>query len=158
IRRKGAAKSAADELAHLHADTREFVLHLDTDVIAPEDFSAVNVPDSSGGLSLEEIRAALSEFLRHKNLIGFDIAQYHPDRDPDGSAAKKPVDLIASALSARLLPSDTSAPTPQSATPDAVPELPKPPVEAASSAPEPAVPKESSEPSASEASSSETSA
>jgi len=102
IRLKGAAKSAVDELAHMHADAREFLLHLDTDVIANEDFSAVNVPDSSGGLSFRDTRAALSEFFRHKNLLGFDVAQYNPEKDPDGSAAKKLVNLIIDALSARL--------------------------------------------------------
>src|SRR5271168_2801839 len=34
IQARGAAKSAQDALTHLHADTRPFVLHLDTDVIA----------------------------------------------------------------------------------------------------------------------------
>src|SRR4030095_9177632 len=49
IQRKGASKSAQDALAHLHTESREFVLHLDTDIVAQEEFPAVNVPGSGGG-------------------------------------------------------------------------------------------------------------
>ena len=44
IQSKGATKSAKDALAHLHSESREFVLHLDTDIIAQEEFAPVNVP------------------------------------------------------------------------------------------------------------------
>ncbi|HXL23165.1 MAG TPA: arginase family protein [Candidatus Dormibacteraeota bacterium] len=124
---KGGAKSASEALGLVHADAREFVLHLDTDVIAQEDFAAVNVP-GSGGLRFEDVRAALKEIVRHKNLVGLDVAQYNPDKDPDGSAAKKLVDLIVEALTARLESSDApaaaapaaDAPVPDSAASDAI--------------------------------------
>jgi hypothetical protein len=48
------------------------------------------------------VRAALSEFTRHQHLLGLDVAQYNPDKDPDASGAKKIVDLLVEALSARL--------------------------------------------------------
>ena len=120
IQLQGAEKSAHDALAHLHADAREFMLHVDLDVIAQEEFPAVNVPDS-GGLSFAEVRASLTEFVKHKNLLGLDIAQYNPDKDPDGSGAKKLVDLLADALSARLAalappPAAAPAPAPEDAT------------------------------------------
>jgi arginase len=101
VQSKGGAAAASEALTHLHADVREFVLHLDTDVIAQEEFPAVNVP-GSGGLRFEEVRAAFVEFVRHKNLLGLDVAQYNPDKDPDGSGAKKLVELLVGALSARL--------------------------------------------------------
>jgi arginase len=101
IQKKGAVKSAQDALAHLHAESREFVLHLDTDIIAPEEFPAVNMP-GSGGLRLEEVHLALRETLSQKTLLGLDVAQYNPERDPDGSGARKLVDLLVSALSVRL--------------------------------------------------------
>jgi len=101
IQNKGAEKSAHDALTHLHADTREFMLHVDLDVIGQEAFPAVNVPDS-GGLSLAEAQSSLNEIVKRKNLLGFDVAQYNPDKDADGSAAKKLIDLIADALAARL--------------------------------------------------------
>ncbi len=117
----GTEKSAHDALAHLHADTREFMVHVDLDVIAQEEFAAVNVPDS-GGLSFAEVRSSFVEFVKQKNLLGLDVAQYNPDRDPDGSAAKKVVDLLAEALAARL--ESLAAPAPPAATPPATEDTP----------------------------------
>jgi arginase len=116
IQAKGAAASAVDALNHLHADTREFVLHLDLDVIQQEDFPAVVVP-GSGGLGFEDVRSALKEFVRHKNLLGLDVAQFNPDKDSSGDSAKKIVDLLVETLSARL-----ETPAPSDAEPASQPE------------------------------------
>jgi len=109
IAAKGASAAAAEALTLAHADTREFVLHLDLDVIAQEDFPPVNVP-ASGGLSLDDVRGALREFARSNNLLGLDVAQYNPNKDPDGTNAKKIVDLIVDVLSARLEAPPSPAP------------------------------------------------
>jgi arginase len=110
IRYKGGAASGRDALTYVHADAHEFVLHLDADVIANGEFAAVNVPDEGGGgVSFEDTRAALREIAKHKNLLGISVSQYNPDKDPDGSGAKKLVDLLVSALSARL-EAETSVP------------------------------------------------
>jgi arginase len=101
IRFKGAGKAANEALAQVHAEAREFVLHFDADVIAEEDFPAVNVP-GSGGMRFDDVRAAFVEFAKHKNLLGLDVAQYNPDKDPGGSGAKDLVALLVEALSARL--------------------------------------------------------
>ncbi len=113
IQSEGAAAAAADALNHLHADAREFVLHLDLDVIAQEEFPAVVVP-GSGGLGFEDVRAALREVVRHKNLVGLDVAQFNPDKDANGDGAKRIVELLVEALSVRL-----EAPAPPSAEPAA---------------------------------------
>jgi hypothetical protein len=42
------------------------------------------------------------EFVKNPNLLGLDVAQYNPDKDSDGSGAKKLVDLLVDALTARL--------------------------------------------------------
>ena len=101
IQAKGAQKAAQEALGHLHTGTREFMLHVDLDVIAQEELPAVNVLDS-GGLSFAEVQSSLSEFVKQKSLLALDIAQYNPDKDTDGSAARKAVDLLTEALSARL--------------------------------------------------------
>ena len=116
VQRKSATASAKDALAHLHADAREYVVHLDTDIIANSDFGAVNVP-AEGGLPLADVRAALTEAVRSKNLIALNISQYNPDKDPDGSGAKKLVDLLVESLSVRLEEPATSAPPPAEPSP-----------------------------------------
>jgi arginase len=124
IQAKGAGAAAREALAHMHAEVREFVLHLDLDVIAEEDLPAVNVP-GSGGLRFEDVRQALGEFVAHKNLLGLVVAQYNPDKDPQGGSAQKIVDLLVEALSLRLeAPAATAsetAPNAESAEPSTKP-------------------------------------
>jgi arginase len=116
VQAKGAAAAADDALNHLHANSREFVLHLDLDVIAQEEFPAVVVP-GRGGLGFDDVRSALKEIVRHKNLVGLDVAQFNPDKDADGDGAKKIVDLLVESLSTRLekpaLSSTEPAPQPE---------------------------------------------
>jgi arginase len=123
IQEKGAAVSARDALSHLHAESREFVAHIDTDIIAQEEFPAVNVP-GSGGLSFDDVRQSLHEVLSQKSLLGLDVAQYNPDRDPDGSGAQKLVDLLVDGLAARLAaltaPPEATVPDAASVTEDSV--------------------------------------
>jgi arginase len=116
IQSKGGSAAGRDGLAYVHADAHEFVLHLDTDVIAVDEFPAVKVPGADG-LRMADVRAALSEFVKHKNLLGLVVAQYNPDRDPDGSGAKKLVDLLVEALSARLEIPASPAAEPSADTP-----------------------------------------
>ncbi|HZC65409.1 MAG TPA: arginase family protein [Candidatus Dormibacteraeota bacterium] len=124
IQRKGAAKSAQDALTQLHADTREFVVHLDTDVLDVSELPSVNVPGTAG-LPVADARAILQEIAKKKNLLALDIAQYNPDKDPDGSGAKKLVDLLVDVLTARLEAQNGPETTATSA----------PPVDAKASAP-----------------------
>lgn len=136
VQRKGGARTAKDALAHLHAETREFVIHLDCDVVSEEEFPAVNVP-ASDGLRMEDLRAALAEAVCSKNLLGLDVAQYNPDKDADGSGAKKLVDLLVEALTARLKvltevpavppetpPTETESPAGETETSASEPEAP----------------------------------
>jgi arginase len=101
VQLKGAGAAAQNALAQLHTEAREFMVHFDLDVIAQEEFSATNVP-SSGGLSFSDVQSSLAEFVKQKNLLGLNVAQYNPEKDADGSAAKKLIDLIVEALSARF--------------------------------------------------------
>jgi arginase len=119
VQLKGAEKSAQEALGHLHADAREFMLHVDLDVVAQEELPATNVADS-GGLTFSDVRASLIEFTKQKNLLALDVAQYNPDKDPDGSSAKKIVDLLSDILAARLSalagPAPAATPAPEDAT------------------------------------------
>lgn len=117
IQRKGVEKSAHDALTHLHTNAREFMLHVDLDVIAQEEFAATNVP-GSGGLTFAEVQSSLNEFVKQKNLLGLDIAQYNPDKDPDSSGARKLVDFLVEALAGRLaaLAAPSAAPATEDTT------------------------------------------
>ncbi len=98
IRRQGAAAAARTALDRVHAARNEFIVHFDVDVI--ENFGATNY-SGSGGLTLDEVRQALEVFLVEPRLVAIDIAAYNPEKDPDGSGAKKIIELIASVLGMR---------------------------------------------------------
>jgi len=120
VQAKEASEAAKSTLMQMHADARQVILHLDTDVIAQEEFPGVNVP-GSGGLSFADVRAAFIEFIKNPNLLGLDVAQYNPDKDRDGAGAKKLVDLLVEALTARLqaIPESETTPAATVATPPA---------------------------------------
>jgi arginase len=101
LKKRGSAVVAQEALETVHGSRHEFVLLLDLDVVASEDFGATNYP-GSGGLSLEEVRQALSVFARQPNLAALVLAGYNPTRDPNGSGAKVVIDLLASILAPRL--------------------------------------------------------
>ncbi len=101
ILRRGVARAAESAVEHIHSETRNFVLHIDADVISGEDFSASEFT-GTGGLRLADVREALDVFIRRKNLLAIEVTDYNPERDPDGSAAKMLVELIVSFLAARL--------------------------------------------------------
>jgi arginase len=101
LKKRGPAAAAQETLETMHGSRHEFVLLLDLDVVASEDFAATNYP-GSGGLSLDEVRQALAVFARQPTLAALVVAGYNPARDNDGSAAKIVVDLLTGVLAPRL--------------------------------------------------------
>lgn len=99
VQRMGAAAAAQAAVDRIHSSSHEFVLHFDVDVIS--DFQATNYP-GSGGLSLEEVREALIVFVQQKHLAALEITAYNPTKDPDRTAARLLVDLLADVLEKRL--------------------------------------------------------
>ncbi|PYU24919.1 MAG: hypothetical protein DMG32_12915 [Acidobacteria bacterium] len=79
LKKRGPAAAAQETLETMHGSRHEFVLLLDLDVVASEDFAATNYP-GSGGLSLDEVRQALAVFARQPNLVALVLAGYNPAR------------------------------------------------------------------------------
>jgi arginase len=98
---RGVVRTAQTAVAHIHSDVRNFVLHIDADVISGEDFSASEFT-GVGGLRLADVRNALHVFVTQKNMLAVELTAYNPERDTDGAAAKMLVELIVTSLSARL--------------------------------------------------------
>ena len=101
IKRRGAAAAAQEALERVHGSRHEFVLLLDLDAIAAEDFAATNFP-GSGGLTLDDVRQSVGVFARQSTLAAFVLAGYNPTRDTDGRFAKIAVELLESVLAPRL--------------------------------------------------------
>ncbi len=122
VKRLGATAAAEAAVAGIHGGSNvighEFVLHFDVDVIAGAEFGATNFP-AAEGLSFEEARQALEVFTRQNHLAAMDVTAYNPERDPDGSAAKKLVGLVVSVLAARLAALSAAAAPEKPAVPGA---------------------------------------
>jgi arginase len=79
----------------LEAQTGRFWLHFDVDVFDQEEMPAVTyqLPD---GLGWEHAEALLRPLVRTRRLVGLSVADFVPDKDPDGRYARRLVDLVAS--------------------------------------------------------------
>ena len=106
VRRLGATAAAEAALERVHGRQQQFVLHIDLNVIDPEDFRAATpaIPGGarSGGLRLSELREALAVFARQPTLAALEISSYNPSLDPDGETAKELIELIVEILARRL--------------------------------------------------------
>lgn len=64
-------------------DNANVYLSLDVDVLEPSVFPATNSP-IPGGLQYHELLGVLAEILDGKKLIGADLVEFNPERDPQG--------------------------------------------------------------------------
>jgi arginase len=103
ISRKGAAATAREALERVHGLQSEFVLHIDLDVIAAEDFPATNLSEP-GGMRWQEMEEMLAVLAPQPKLAALVISAYNPARDPEGAAARRFIDLLAKTLAPRMAP------------------------------------------------------
>jgi arginase len=111
---EGGATSVRDEVACFFNDTEigasavghsmsaaldaigevAFWLHIDLDVLATEDFAAVDYPQP-GGLRWDELDQLVTVALASPQCRGASVVIYNPDLDPDRAAAERVVDFVA---------------------------------------------------------------
>jgi arginase len=103
ITRHGAAATARAALERIHGLQNEFVLHIDLDVIASEDFPATNLA-APGGLRWQDLEQALAVLAPQPKLAALVIAAYNPALDPEGAAARRFIDLLVKSLAMRMAP------------------------------------------------------
>jgi arginase len=108
IRRKGIVAAAEDAASRMQGGQHEFILHFNTDAISSREFSA-STYSTPGGLTLAETQEALAIFASRPNMVAFEISTYNPTLDPDGSAAKVLIELLAGVLTVRLADLETPA-------------------------------------------------
>lgn len=90
---KTALKWMEDRVDHI-------LVHLDVDVIDPQQFPLSNVPNWTG-LGFEEVMDAVKIFLSSKKSVGLSVAEVNPDHDPGLQMTSQLVDEIVNALKVR---------------------------------------------------------
>src|ERR687893_1485039 len=78
----------------LEVQAGRFWLHFDVDVFDQEEMPAVTYP-LPDGLGWEHAEALLRPLVRSRGLVGLSVADFVPDKDPDGRYARRLVDLVA---------------------------------------------------------------
>lgn len=96
MQRAGMANAAERALAAI--GNGPVVVHFDVDVIRTEEMPAVEVQTGGGGLTWLEAAELLRALLSSPRVIALEVVQYDPDRDPEGTYARRIVDLVTSAL------------------------------------------------------------
>ena len=71
-----------------------FWLHIDLDVLAAEEFSAVDYPQS-GGLGWSELEKLAATGAADPRCQGMSVAIYNPELDPGREGASRVIDFLA---------------------------------------------------------------
>ncbi|TDB84104.1 arginase family protein [Actinomadura sp. KC216] len=101
VREHGAGAAAEGARAHLEdAPIDGFWIHLDADILDQSVMPAVDSPNPDG-LSFEELTSVLTTLVTSPRALGFHVAIYDPELDPDGMAGAALTDTIVTAFSAR---------------------------------------------------------
>ena len=93
VRERGAPRVGSDAAARL-ADGPAW-LHLDLDVLDEAVLPAVSYPQGLG-LDWDELVGLARPLIAAPNLVGVSVADFNPDRDPDGTHAARVVEALAS--------------------------------------------------------------
>ena len=93
IRRDGAAVSSLSALEHVGRVADRIWLHVDLDVLDERVFPATDylIPN---GLTWDELVALLQPVASAPNLVGWSLACYNPEKDPDGADGRAIVAAI----------------------------------------------------------------
>jgi arginase len=95
LREHGAGQVGAEAAMRLAG--RPSWLHLDLDVLDETALPAVSYPQPLG-LDWDEVAALVKPLVVAPGLIGLSVADFNPDRDPDGAYANRVVELLESLL------------------------------------------------------------
>lgn len=74
------------------------MVHLDVDVIDPDQFPLCNVP-SFTGVGFAETMAAIKVFLKSEKCVALSLAEVNPDHDPGLEMTGRLADEIVDGLS-----------------------------------------------------------
>jgi arginase len=101
-RRLGMRVAAALALDGVGNADGPIVVHLDVDVIDAAEMPAKQYLTPGSGLTHAEVSDLLTAIVASPRVIALEVTEYDPSRDPEGTQARKIVDLIVRACRRRL--------------------------------------------------------
>lgn len=101
-RRLGMRVAAALALDGVGNADGPVLVHVDVDVIDAAEMPAKQFLTPGNGLTLAEVSDLLTALVASPRVVALEVTEYDPSRDPDGSHARKIVDLVVRAVGRRL--------------------------------------------------------
>jgi arginase family enzyme len=101
-RKLGMRVTAALALEGVENGDGPVVVHLDVDAIDPAEMAVTNLVTPGPALSLAEVSDLVTALVASPRVVALDIAEYNPQRDPEGVHARKLVDLVGRAMARRF--------------------------------------------------------
>jgi arginase len=101
-RRLGMRATAALALDAVANEDGPLVVHLDVDVIDPAEMPAKGSTTEGAALSLAEVSDLITALVASPRAVALEVAEFQPERDPDGACARRIVDLVTRAVGRRL--------------------------------------------------------
>lgn len=101
--------AGAQAATYLQRGTRRWWLHVDLDVLDPEEFHAQGLPDvedEPNGLTWDQLTAAVTAAVARGGCLGMSVAIYDPDQDRNRSGAHRILRLLSDVMAAA--PAETS--------------------------------------------------
>lgn len=96
IEQRGLTRVFAEAVSIAGAAAWPFGISIDLDAIDPLDAPGVTTP-VDGGIKGHELSLAIRGVIHHAGLVGLEIAEYCPSRDPLGITARLAIELLDSA-------------------------------------------------------------
>ena len=100
-RRLGMRVAAALALDAIANEDGPVFVHLDVDAIDHAEMPVKDAIDDDG-LSIAEVSDLLTALVASPRVVGLHIAEFNPDRDPEGVHARKVIALLVRAVSRRV--------------------------------------------------------
>ncbi len=104
VRQLGPRVAAALALDGIENGYGPVLIHLDVDVIDPDEMPVKARPTPGRALSLAEVSDLLVALCASPRVAALEVAEFDPARDPGGLLARRLVSLIAQAVARRLRP------------------------------------------------------
>jgi arginase len=101
-RRLGMRVTAALALDAVANEDGPLVVHLDVDVIDPAEMPAKGSRTEGAALSLAEVSDLVTALVASPRAVALEVAEFQPEKDPDGACARKIVEVISRAVARRL--------------------------------------------------------
>jgi arginase len=101
-RKLGMRVTAALALDGVENGDGPVAVHLDVDAIDPAEMPAKDVTTPGPALSLAEVSDLVTALVASPRVVALEVAEYNPARDPEGTHARKLVELINRAVARRL--------------------------------------------------------